>query len=1773
MKLAVSDTAANILADLSTLEATPGIAALTLTGVTVAELPSVTAALKGATLPATVQVVDTAQDISGAGLDALQATPDLGSVTVSDDGYVMATVAQLSSDGGALSKLVFANGQTAGVLDVQDTAAGLSAAFDALNVDTQVGRIDITDDAPIVLSVSQLVADTSAIAELHDLNGSTPVIDVVDTAADLSGEALNAIQADALVGSIVASDSGASNGGYVTASVAQLTSDAASLAKLAFADGQTAGVLNVTDTAAAISQDLDALDVDAQVGRITVSDNLAVTVDVAQVTGDATAIAELAHADGTPATLAVIDTAADVLPALASLDADPLVASITVRDTAADIAGALDALQAAPSVTALVVSDNTVLQLTVAQVTADAGALSKLAFASGQTAAIVEVTDTAADIAASFDALNADIQVGTITVSDSQPIVLSAAQALGDPRVLYDLVNADGTPVSVVVEDSSANLSGAALDALQALSRTPTLVVADNAPLQVDAAQLTSDTGVLAKLAFADGQTTSLLDVADTGADLTAGLVALAADTQVAQVTVTSGALSLTPGTPLAAAVAVDDGATLALSGYDSLGVDVTLAGGTLGASSAPSGVLTVPSGETVTGHGMISTSSLDDEGTITASGGRLTLDTPVTGAGGFVIDAGATLELADATSPTVTFDGAGVLQLDAASGFTGAIDGLQVGDVIVLNGVTATDAPTLTGDTLSLPTTGGPLSFTVQGADATTFQTAVFEASQDSLGDTLLTLTSTLLDLTTGVDTLTAGTPDVALVAAANTLSTGDQIDGAGPNGDIPLELVGGGLFDLAAPESLTGVTTVDAVEGQSAYGSGDGAIASTRQTLYLRDGLDVTVDVASDPLSNPLNLNAPGITIYGADDADVIDLGTGNDSVHLGSAAETVNGGGGNDRFYVDAATLGATISGGSGSNILYVSGGGAETMGAAITGISKVYLLGPTAGQTQPATNFTANDTAGLQINDDTGGGDTLTLADPSQVVTLGFGDHTIEASAATAGAAIFNPEVTDSVVEVSGGGAFTVNPVDYVLSFKLDQASTITLNDYGVGVQGSAGDDTIVAGYGALDGLSDIDGGGGDNTLELSGGGLFDLRAPAALTNIATITASEGQGEYRSADGTVNIVNQEPIIFLRDGMNATLDLSSAAGLNPANPHSSGTVVYGAENDALIELGSGTDTVYVGGPGETVEAGGGNDIFYATAETIGATLDGGAGRTELVLTGGGTAAMGANITDISTVVLTGAASGATQPAWAFTANAEHDLEIIDGGAGDTLTLGDASQTVLLEGGAHRVIADADTSTAAVLTSGGGDVVLEITGGGDLSVNAADANLTVQLDQAATLTLNNNGIGVLGSAGDDTIIASTTSLLPSSAIDGGGGTNTLALAGGGVFDLRVPASITDIQQITATEAQGEYRSADGSTFVAGAEPIIYLRDGMDATLTLASAVTTDGANPHSSGAVVYGADNDATINLGAGTDTVYLGGAGETVNGGGGNDLFYATASTIGATIDGGTGSSTLCLTGGGTAAMGADITDLAKVVLTPAASGATQPAWSFTANAEHGLEIDDDATGDTVTVGDASQVVLLSSGDHHVIETAATAGAAVLAGASGTNVLEITGGGAVVLNASDARLTVQLDQATDLTLSSGSGMTAIGDSGADTITALAAGQTLTGGGGGDTLVGSASGGDTFKDTTGHLDGVTIEGFGVAGDVLDVTDLNSGSATLSFKEDAGAAFGTLTVSDGAKSASVILFGQFMAAGFSTAADAGSGTAVTYTPPPPQNALAMPGH
>lgn len=399
-----------------------------------------------------------------------------------------------------------------------------------------------------------------------------------------------------------------------------------------------------------------------------------------------------------------------------------------------------------------------------------------------------------------------------------------------------------------------------------------------------------------------------------------------------------------------------------------------------------------------------------------------------------------------------------------------------------------------------------------------------------------------------------------------------------------------------------------------------------------------------------------------------------------------------------------------------------------------------------------------------------------------------------------------------------------------------------------------------------------------------------------------------------------------------------------------------------------------------------------------------------------------------------------------------------------------------------------------------------------------------------------------VLGAAGGDDFIATADTLVTGDVIRGSNGTNTLTLQGAGTFNLNAFWQIVNVQFLDVQEGAGQ---------------TVYLRNGVDLEVDAASPDPSDPG----AGITIYGARNADVIKLGGGNDTVYLGDARESVVGGGGNDAIYVSAATIGATIDGGTGPTTLHVTGGGTATMGANITDIAQVVLEAAPAGQTQPDYVFTANSIRGLTIIASAGNDTIIVGDGSQSIIAGPGQDLIEVTAATAGAQVTG--TGTTTVEVLGGGTATLNGATSDVTVTLQQATDLTLSTVAGITAIGSSGADTITALAPGQVLISVSGEDTLIGAAQGGDTFEGTAGGLSGDTIENFAAPGDAIDATNIAFGAATT-VGYAGTAAGGKLTVTDGTHSALINLTGLFAPGGFYLAADGTStnGTLVTYSVP-----------
>jgi hypothetical protein len=547
----------------------------------------------------------------------------------------------------------------------------------------------------------------------------------------------------------------------------------------------------------------------------------------------------------------------------------------------------------------------------------------------------------------------------------------------------------------------------------------------------------------------------------------------------------------------------------------------------------------------------------------------------------------------------------------------------------------------------------------------------------------------------------------------------------------------------------------------------------------------------------------------------------------------------------------------------------------------------------------------------------------------------------------------------------------------------------------------------------------------------------------------------------------------------------------------------------------------------------------VFYVNSTNIGATIEAGSGTNAMFVQGGGTMAMGANITGIQNVYLMNAGAS-----YNFTANATSGMAIHASTDSDTITVGSASQTVIGSTGTLRVLATAAEAGVKVWGASGetANTTLEITTGGSITLNSADRNVTVQLDAASTLLLSTSPSVVIdGSSGDDTFIATGGVLRAGQQIDGGGGTNTLELEGGGWFGLNTPTTLNNIQAVTATEGQG------------GAEPVINLRNGTDLTLTLTSAAT----NPQSAGAIIDGANNDDTIYLGAGSDVVHVGGAGETVIGGSGNDVFYVNSASIGATIEAGSGTSALFVQGGGTMTMGANITGIHNVFLQNAGT-----SYDFTANATAGMVIHASGDNDTIVAGSASQTVVGSTGDLDVQASAANAGVGVRSG-TGTNELDITASGTATLNSGDNNLTVVLDAAnTTVTLDHMKFIYAEGSGGADTIIAGGAGQVLAGGAAGDTLEDAGHYGVTFQDSTAGIQGDTLADLSKV-DTIHITDLTLGSITGTPTYVGGygtSSSGTLAIPNGGGGIDIKLTGLAAGGVFSVVADLSGGVDIKYS-------------
>jgi len=314
-----------------------------------------------------------------------------------------------------------------------------------------------------------------------------------------------------------------------------------------------------------------------------------------------------------------------------------------------------------------------------------------------------------------------------------------------------------------------------------------------------------------------------------------------------------------------------------------------------------------------------------------------------------------------------------------------------------------------------------------------------------------------------------------------------------------------------------------------------------------------------------------------------------------------------------------------------------------------------------------------------------------------------NQTVSLSTATSGVLSETIVLTPSGSNANFSGVLTQETIT-VTGTIVPAGVIYTLTSAPITIAGGVGNDTVVVKNAMLNSHDSINGGGGTNTVQLSGPGSFDLGAPALLANIQTVVATEGQAGGAGSQ----------IVYMRNAANLTLNVTSGIPVvGNVNPET--ITIYGAAAGDVLNLGGGTDNVVLGGVAETVNGGGGIALLKGTAAFAGALVNGGAGKTTLELTTGGTATL--NAADSNLTVKLDAITNLTLSKMSFiTANGSTGA--------DTITAMASGQTLTGAGGADILtgfsgFGDTFADTAAGLN---GDT-LKLFGGSD-TIDVTDVN-----------------------------------------------------------------------------------------------------------------------------------------------------------------------------------------------------------------------------------------------------------------------------------------------------------------------------------------------------------------------------------------------------------------------------------------------------------------
>jgi hypothetical protein len=419
--------------------------------------------------------------------------------TVESSGSVVVSVSTFLANQSSLD-------QTPGGFDILDTAAAITASLDQLD-DPNINVITILDNGQVDATVQQLATDATAIGKLQNPNSSPVLLAIDDTAQDVQA-GLSTLAADTSeIASIAASN------GLVVVSAATFLADQSTLDKIA-------GGFAISDTAADVAQNLDALNGDANITSIALTDGGVPTLSLSieEALNDTLALSEITSAHTTvlsdSASASITSTQALFLASegisvigapvfatgtvatmaiLAKIQTSNLVAqgyTLAVLDTAADIEGLTlaqinnlsvrDVLLLEASDTSVALSANLVLSLEAADMTVTAPSGSEVTL----TAPKASVSALSTTTIAGLPALGVSGIVstnGSVTISVAQALALEAA----DIGITVPAGN------SVTISDLASNIAMLTLSQIAALPAIGVsgIAVSNSASLVLSVAQ------------------------------------------------------------------------------------------------------------------------------------------------------------------------------------------------------------------------------------------------------------------------------------------------------------------------------------------------------------------------------------------------------------------------------------------------------------------------------------------------------------------------------------------------------------------------------------------------------------------------------------------------------------------------------------------------------------------------------------------------------------------------------------------------------------------------------------------------------------------------------------------------------------------------------------------------------------------------------------------------------------------------------------------------------------------------------------------------------------------------------------------------------------------------------------------------------------------------------------------------------------------------------------------------------------------------------------